>query len=60
MDATGNVAFVLVCVVITAVLDFPGGLEGKKSVCNSGDLGSIPELGRSPGEGNCSLQSWQD
>ena len=25
---------------------------GKESVCNAGDLGSIPELGRSPGEGN--------
>ena len=30
---------------------FPGGLEGKASVCNEGDLGSIPESGRSPGEG---------
>ena len=25
---------------------------GKPSVCNAGDLGSIPGLGRSPGEGN--------
>ena len=24
----------------------------KKSVCDTGDPGSIPELGRSPGEGN--------
>ena len=31
---------------------FPGGLEGKPSACNAGDLGSIPGLGRSPGEGN--------
>ena len=30
---------------------FPGGSEGKESTCNAGDLGSIPELGRSPGEG---------
>ena len=30
----------------------PGGLVGKESVCNAGDLGSIPGLGRSPGEGN--------
>ena len=29
---------------------FPGGSEGKKSVCNVGDLGSVPGLGRSPGE----------
>ena len=32
--------------------DFPGGSDGKESVCNAGDLGLIPELGRSPGEGH--------
>ena len=32
-------------------LGFPGGSVGKKSTCNVGDLGSIPGLGRSPGEG---------
>ena len=26
--------------------------DGKESACNAGDLGSIPGLGRSPGEGN--------
>ena len=31
---------------------FPGGLEGKTSACNAGDPGSIPRLGRSPGERN--------
>ena len=30
----------------------PGGSEGKVSACNVGDLGWIPGLGRSPGEGN--------
>ena len=30
---------------------FPGGSAGKESACNAGDLGSIPTLGRSPGEG---------
>ena len=36
---------------------FPGGSEVKASACNVGDLGSIPELGRSPGEGRgCPLQ----
>ena len=30
---------------------FPCGSAGKESACNSGDLGSIPRLGRSPGEG---------
>ena len=32
--------------------DFPGGSDDKESACNPGDLGSIPELGRSPAEGN--------
>ena len=27
------------------------GSPGKESACNAGDLGSIPGLGRSPGEG---------
>ena len=30
----------------------PGGQEVKMSACNAGDLGLIPGLGRSPGEGN--------
>ena len=30
---------------------FPCGLAGKESACNAGDLGLIPGLGRSPGEG---------
>ena len=33
-------------------MGFPGGSAGKESTCNEGDLGSIPGLGRSPGEGN--------
>ena len=31
---------------------FPGGPDGKESTCNAGDLGLIPELGRSPGGGH--------
>ena len=31
---------------------FPGSSDGKVSACNAGDLGSIPGLGRSPGEGH--------
>ena len=31
---------------------YPDGSEGKESACNAGDLGSIPGLERSPGEGN--------
>ena len=30
----------------------PSGSDGKESVCNAGDLGSIPGSERSPGEGN--------
>ena len=32
--------------------DFPGGSDGKASVYNAGDLGSIPGLGRFPREGD--------
>ena len=31
---------------------FPGGLDGKESGWKAGDLGSIPESERSPGEGH--------
>ena len=51
---------VLVLFVVTAVFDFPKfirvgfpcGSAGEESVCSMGDLSSIPELGRSPAEGN--------
>ena len=33
-------------------MGFLGGSDGKESACNSGDLGSIHELGRSLGEGH--------
>ena len=36
---------------------FPGGSADKESACNAGDLGSIPGLGRSPGEGKVSWQA---
>ena len=32
-------------------MGFPGSSAGKESACNAGDPGSIPGLGRSPGEG---------
>ena len=38
--------------VFSSSLGFPGGSEVKASASNAGDLGSIPGLGRSPGEGN--------
>ena len=33
-------------------LGSPAGSDGKESACNAGDMGSIPQSGRSPGEGN--------
>ena len=33
-------------------MGFPGGSEVKASAWKAGGLGSIPEFGRSPGEGN--------
>ena len=38
--------------MFVVLLNFHGGSEGKESACNVGDLGSTPELGRFPGEGN--------
>ena len=41
---------------------FPGGSNGKESVCNGGDLGSVPGLGRSLEKGmstHSSILSWR-
>ena len=43
-------------------LGFPYGSAGKESACNAGDLGLIPGLGRSPGEGKAthsSILAWR-
>ena len=37
--------------MVAGILGFPCGSAGKESACSVGDLGSIPRLGRSPGEG---------
>ena len=37
--------------IFSIFMGFPGGSDGQASACNVGDLGSIPRLGRSPGEG---------
>ena len=45
-----------------ASIDFPGDTDGKESACNAGDLGSIPELGISPGKENAihsSFLAWK-
>ena len=48
-------------------MGFPGGSDGRESVCNAGDLGLIPGSQRSPGEGNsyplqysCLENSWTE
>ena len=39
-------------IATSTIPDFPGGSDGKVSAYNAGDPGSVPRLGRSPGEGN--------
>ena len=41
-------------------MSFPWGSTGKESTCNAGDLGSIPELGRSYGEDHSGLENSVD
>ena len=46
---------------ITNNLGFPGGLDGKESSCNAGDLSSVPGLGRSLEKGmatHSSILAW--
>ena len=43
-------------------MGFPGGSDGKESACDTGDLGLIPVLGRSSGEGmatHSSILAWR-
>ena len=42
----------IMLITISIIIGFLGGSEVKASACNAGDPGSIPGLGRSPGEGN--------
>ena len=41
-----------IVIIPVICMGFPGGSGSKESACNTGDPGSIPGLGRSPGEGN--------
>ena len=43
--------WLLICFTLYYILGLPCGSAGKESACNAGDLGSIPGLGRCPGEG---------
>ena len=45
-------SIILTQTLTSSILGFPGGSDGKESAYNAEDMGSIPELGRSPGEGN--------
>ena len=49
-----NVLLITLTILINKDVFEPsyGGSEDEASACNAGDLGSIPGLGRSPGEGN--------
>ena len=47
---------------LMCLVGFPGGSDGKASVCNAGDLGLIPGSGRSPGKDmatNSSTLAWK-
>ena len=44
--------FCLLIIVILTNTGLPGGSSDKESTCNAEDLGSVPGLGISPGEGN--------
>ena len=45
--------FIIINIIqVKWIKDFPCSSAGKESVCNERDLGSIPGLERSPGEGN--------
>ena len=47
--------YLVICFILvhlSLVFPYCGGSESKAFACNEGDQGSIPESGRSPGEGN--------
>ena len=49
--STSGPCWVVYTVTSLVLWGFPGGSDGKESACDAGDPGSIPGLGRSPGEG---------
>ena len=52
----------LILQLIAINTGFPGDSDSKQSTCNAGDLGSIPGLGRSLGEGmavHSSILAWR-
>ena len=49
------ISLLLPFIIVHYFMGFPGGSDHKESACNAGNPGSIPGLGRSPGEGNSYL-----
>ena len=45
------IVYTSICMCLRIKMGFHGGSDGIESACNSGDTGSVPGLGRSPGEG---------
>ena len=57
LSAIKVLSSVYLSLLISLWVGFPCSSAGKESTCNAGDLGLIPGLGRSPGEGkSCPLQ----
>ena len=52
INVKSTIIFFLIKKRLVLIKNFTGVSDGKASAYNVGDLGSIPELGRSPGEGN--------
>ena len=50
--ANGRISFLFMSEYNSICCGFPGGSDSEESACNVGDLGSVPGLGRSPGEEN--------
>ena len=51
INHTRNSWWTTIMYLLTALSSFPCDSDGKEFTCSAGDLGLIPELGRSPGEG---------
>ena len=47
---SSEIRYIFMCLL--SIWGFPGGSDGKESVCSTGNLGLIPGSGRTPGEGN--------
>ena len=52
LEEISSLSHSVVFLYFFALIAEEGGSRVKASACNAGDLGSIPGLGRSPGEGN--------